>query len=808
MSAPAESSKDDLLIHLPKDAREALALHCEASAIECVSQFDLDEQGHYVSRWLVLTESSLIVLHRMDARWQTEIVTLSSLQSVDRFEGLGLHILRGMVDDRIVVEYRYTLRYAKEMAALSRRLEYFLTGTESDVPDTKAHPRGAGDAPSRPGRGGRGGPPGARGGEKLRCEKCGRVIPAWTEVCPTCMSRRKVLVRLFDFVKPYKWSAFGGLMMALLVLGGSLIQPYLTKPMLDQGLGASKKYDADYATLIYYLCFYLGLQLLVMVGNAVRMRLMTIMGSRIARDIRNDAYRHLHRLSLSFFAKKPTGSLITRITSDSDRIWDFVAFTMLDMLIAILTLVGVGVAMFMMNWQLACYTLIPVPIMVVLMILMHKRMHKFFRRIHHRWQRMTSVVSDAIPGVRVIKAFSQESREVDRFRRCNDDVYEGTTDMISTWTTFEPMLQFCSQIGTLIIWSVGGYWVVTGKFGPGTLMAFIAYMHMFYRPVHMISHMDRQLNRTATSVQRIFEILDTEPTIFSDAAAKTPDELKGKIELRNVAFSYDGVRKVLKNVNLTIEPGTMIGLAGPSGGGKTTLINLICRFYDTLEGDIFIDDVNVREYDLQALRRHIGVVLQEPFLFHGTIAANIAYGNPDMSRMDIIEAARAANAHDFVIGFPDGYDTMVGERGQTLSGGERQRISIARAVLSNPRILILDEATASVDTETEKLIQEALGPTHPKSNHHRDRTPIEHATKIRPLGDSGKGNQDRRRNPRGIGETGKRVVREVTYYAIGDAICYGALDTTHTRDDGRSGSGGSACGATRRVDGGGSVSSL
>jgi ATP-binding cassette subfamily B protein len=339
---------------------------------------------------------------------------------------------------------------------------------------------------------------------------------------------------------------------------------------------------------------------------------------------------------------------------------------------------------------------------------MHKRMHKFFRRIHHRWQRMTSVVSDAIPGVRVIKAFSQESREVDRFSRCNDDVYEGTTDMISTWTTFEPMLQFCSQIGTLIIWSVGGYWVVTGRFGPGTLMAFIAYMHMFYRPVHMISHMDRQLNRTATSVQRIFEILDTEPTIFSSAAAKTPDELKGKIELRNVSFSYDGVRKVLKNVSLTIEPGTMIGLAGPSGGGKTTLINLICRFYDTLEGDIFIDDINVRDYDLQALRRHIGVVLQEPFLFHGTIAANIAYGNPDMSRMDIIEAARAANAHDFVIGFPDGYDTMVGERGQTLSGGERQRISIARAVLSNPRILILDEATASVDTETEKLIQEAL----------------------------------------------------------------------------------------------------
>jgi ATP-binding cassette subfamily B protein len=216
------------------------------------------------------------------------------------------------------------------------------------------------------------------------------------------------------------------------------------------------------------------------------------------------------------------------------------------------------------------------------------------------------------------------------------------------------------------------------------------------------------LNRAASSVQRIFEVLDTEPVIYSRSGAVKVERIQGRIELRDVSFSYDGIRKVLRNVNLKVDAGTMVGLAGPSGGGKTTMVNLICRFYDVLEGQILVDGVDVRDYDVESLRRKIGVVLQEPFLFHGTVGQNIAYGHPEATMERIIESARAANAHDFIVGFPDGYDTLVGERGHTLSGGERQRISISRAILNNPTILILDEATSSVDTETEKLIQEAL----------------------------------------------------------------------------------------------------
>jgi len=441
-----------------------------------------------------------------------------------------------------------------------------------------------------------------------------------------------------------------------------------------------------------------------------------MLGSRIARDVRNSTYRHLHKLSLSFFSRRASGSLITRITSDSDRIWDFVASTVLEAGLAFLTIAGVGLALFILNWKLACIVLLPIPMMLVLTVYFHSKMHGFFHRIFHRWSLMTSVVSDAIPGVRVIKAFSQERREVDRFMDKNQGVYDSEVQMIGLWTLFGPVLQLCSQVGWVLVWIVGGLWVIRDYGKPvdqvemdaGTLMAYVGYMYMFYGPIHQISHMDRSFNRAATSVQRIFEVLDTEPTIFSQVGAHKSKRLQGRIELRNVSFSYDGIRNVLKNITLESAPGEMIGLAGPSGGGKTTLVNLICRFYDVLEGRILIDGVDVRDYDLEALRRQIGLVLQEPFLFHGTVAENIAYGNPQATLDEIIESARAANAHDFIVGFPDGYDTMIGERGQTLSGGERQRISISRAILHNPSILILDEATSSVDTETEKLIQDAL----------------------------------------------------------------------------------------------------
>ena len=683
---------------LPEDLLQEVREHLGQDAVQACAPIDLDDHGRYVDGFLLLAADRLGSAVREDGRWRWDWLPTADLGEACIVEGLGLSLLRLLRQGRTVAEFRYSMRHAKSVARLHRQLERRINGeaaAEAEAPE-----------PTREDE------------KKHRCEKCSRPIPAWADFCPACMSRRKILWRLLDFVGEHKLRAVVGATLAIVISVVSLVQPWLTKPMLDEGLGGRKGADPNWPLFLTYVGVLSALIAVTSIGRGVQGWLMAGLGSRVARSVRDRVYTHIHRLSLSFFSKKQTGGLVTRVTTDSDRLWDFVAFTAVEMSVSVLTIVGVGVAMFLMNWKLACFVLLPVPLMIFAMVLFHNRLHLTFRRIMHRWSQMTAVVADALPGVRVIKAFGQERREVKRFDDKNEQVFEEELSAIRTFSAFGPAMTLCSQLGVLIIWLLGGWWVVRDYYLPaadaagamtvGKLMAFIGYMFMFYRPIHMLAHMDRALNRAATSAQRIFEILDTPPAIFSKAAAQPASGVRGKVELRDVSFSYDGVRKVLKDVDLVIQPGEMIGLAGPSGGGKTTMVNLICRFYDVLTGQILIDDVDVRDYDLEQLRTRIGVVLQEPFLFHGTVAENIAYGKPGATLKQIIAAAKAANAHDFIVGFPDGYDILVGERGQSLSGGERQRISIARAILNDPIILILDEATSSVDTETEKLIQEAL----------------------------------------------------------------------------------------------------
>jgi ATP-binding cassette subfamily B protein len=362
---------------------------------------------------------------------------------------------------------------------------------------------------------------------------------------------------------------------------------------------------------------------------------------------------------------------------------------------------------------------LPVPFLCWAIYRHGAHMQRFFLRAWRKWSRVTDVLSDTIPGIRVVKAFNQEERENERFWERNVDVTDEFNRIHHSWTTFWPALMLCVHATTVAVWAfavprllgVDGGAPVAGatvQLSAGTFVSFLLYTTMFVGPMEVIGQMARTVQRATTSAHRVFEVLDTEPEVVDVAEPVRLEPVKGRVTFEDVSFGYDGVRQVLKGVCFDVAPGEMIGLVGPSGGGKTTVTNLVARFYDVTAGRILIDGVDVRHLDSGHFRRQIGIVLQDPYLFHGSILENVRYGRPDATLEEVVEASITANAHDFIVKLAHGYDTIVGERGQTLSGGERQRVSIARAVLNDPRILILDEATSAVDTETERKIQEAM----------------------------------------------------------------------------------------------------
>jgi len=524
-----------------------------------------------------------------------------------------------------------------------------------------------------------------------------------------------VIWRLLRYLRPYRKQLTMGMAAATLITLVSLVPPWLAGYVLDRLVTPARSGALPMGRAALFAWLAVSAMALVYLlrqaAAVVRLRLMAIMGEWVARDLRTELYEHLQRLSLAFFARKKTGGIITRVSADTDRLWEFLAFGVVDVSLSLVMLIGLGLVLVSLDWRLGLAMVLPVPLFCWLIFRHGESINRLFLRAWRKWSRVTDILSDTIPGIRVVKAFHQEAREVSRFAERNEDVTSEFNRIHEMWTGFWPLLMLGVHATTVVVWILAVPRLL-GTSGPvlstGTFVAFLLYATMFIAPIEVIGQMARTMNRATTSAHRVFEVLDTEPEIPEPEDPVRLEPVQGRVTFEHVTFAYDGVRQVLRGVSFDVVPGELIGLVGPSGGGKTTVVNLIARFYDVTGGAVRIDGVDVRALETGHFRRQIGMVLQDPYLFHGTVLENIRYGKPEATLDQVIEAARAANAHHFITKLTHGYDTVVGERGQTLSGGERQRVSIARAILPDPRILILDEATSSVDTETERHIQDAL----------------------------------------------------------------------------------------------------
>lgn len=547
-----------------------------------------------------------------------------------------------------------------------------------------------------------------------RCAVCGTPLPPDSDECTACARQQApqtstwVLLRLWRFARPYKKQLAAGFALTLASTAASLVPPYMTIPLMDDILIPYQSgQQIPTGMVLLYLGGLLLAALLAWALGWARTYILALVSERIGADLRTTTYEHLMRLSLDYFGSKRTGDLMARIGSETDRINVFLSLNALDFATDVLMIVMTAAILFSINPWLALVTLVPLPFIAWLIHTVRDKLRTGFEKIDRVWSEVTNVLADTIPGIRVVKAFAQEKREADRFRAANQHNLEVNDKLNKTWSLFSPTVSLMTEVGLLVVWGFGIWLVARNQITVGVLAAFIAYIGRFYIRLDSMSRIVSVTQKAAAGAKRIFDILDHVSNVPDPINPVKVDRVQGAIEMRDVGFRY-GSRTVIKNLSLTIRPGEMIGLVGHSGSGKSTLVNLISRFYDVSDGAILVDDVDIRRMAVADFRRHIGLVLQEPFLFFGTIAENIAYGKPDATREEIVAAARAAHAHEFILRLPHGYDSLVGERGQGLSGGERQRISIARALLIDPRILILDEATSAVDTETEKEIQKAL----------------------------------------------------------------------------------------------------
>jgi len=509
--------------------------------------------------------------------------------------------------------------------------------------------------------------------------------------------------RLISYVRPYMGRLIAAIACIILAAGGNLAVPWIIKDVIDQVLINKDMAMLNIIAIGILIIFFL--RGIFFFGQTY---LMSYIGQRVIIDIREAVYRQLQRLSLTYFDKRQTGAIMSSVTNDVSALQAALVESMVELVTEAMILIGSLGAMFFLHWKLSLLTLITMPLVLQAINTFGKKLRKAGRVLQERAADITAILQETISGIRVIKSFAREDYETDRFKQENFYNFRAQMKTSQLLATLTPVIEFLSAIGvTVIIW-YGGMEVIDGNLTSGALIAFLIYVVNLANPVKRLSKVYGNIQKSLAAAERVFAILDTEPDIKDMPGAIDLPEVKGHVALQHLSFAYSPGQYALRDVSLEVKPGQTIAIVGPSGAGKTTIANLLPRFYEATEGSILVDGKDIRTVTMQSLRQQIGIVPQETVLFNGTVYDNILYGRLDATHEEVIAAAKAANAHNFIDRMPDQYQTQIGERGAKLSGGQRQRISIARAILKDPRILILDEATSALDTESEKLVQQAL----------------------------------------------------------------------------------------------------
>ncbi|MBP1990636.1 ABC transporter ATP-binding protein [Paenibacillus eucommiae] len=637
---------------------------------------DLQEDGKFGELWLAITEKKVLV-------WSAEGSPLCTLTMEDVVDARAVGAIGGgsfIADTKAgpVVLARYTAALSAMFSFAAKLLAAIAKGEERPAATEKEFPR--------------------------FCPSCSMQLAEGTQSCPVCKPKGKIIIRMLSYAKPYKLQMVGAALMLIVATLIELIPPYLTKVIVDEVLQPKNMGES----LMWLVLGLAATAVVLSMMQTIRGYIGVWIGAKLMSDIRRDIYNKLMGLSLAFFDRRQTSQFIGRVNSDSESMRQFLTDGIIWITGEVLKLVAIMIVMANMNWKLTLLAMVPVPFMLILSMtiwpIIRARWYRQWRSIF----RINVLVGDSLSGIRVVKAFGQESSEKNRYSEANKEVMKQNIRVDGMWQGIFPVFSLIAGVSILLVWFYGGQSVLQGTMTLGVLMALIAYLGMFLGPLQWFSQAINWANSALSSADRVFEIIDTRSEVPDSPNPVELPSIKGDVVFDQVTYGYEKHQPVLKNVNLTVAAGEMIGLVGHSGAGKSTFINMLCRFYDPNEGSISIDGIDLRSISQEDLRSQIGVVLQETFLFDGTVAENIAYSKPDATPLEIMRAAKIANAHDFIVSMADGYDTRVGERGHRLSGGEKQRISIARAIIHDPRILILDEATASVDTETERQIQEAI----------------------------------------------------------------------------------------------------